>query len=258
MARAGDRRRPVPWRRLWPLIFLCGAAAFAVGLWTARPPARHAGTGRVIAGMASNADWLDRPSRRDEEKPDLALSALGLRPGMSVADIGAGTGFMTVGLSRLVGPNGRVYANDIQPRLLDVLRSRVSREHLTNVEIVEGTSRDTRLPMGVLDLALLMDVYHEFTYPQAMLQSIGRAMKPDGWLVLIKYRGEDASLPIAATHRLRASEAIAEIQPEGFVFDHAVEILPRQHILFFRRRASTVTPAARTGPPQSDTRPTAP
>ena len=232
--------------------------AFLAGVWVSHQPAHHPRTGRLIAGLARDVNWLDRPSRTQEEAPDLAVAAFGLRQGMVVADIGAGTGFMSVRLSRLVGPTGRVYANDIQPRLLDVLRERVSREHLTNVEIVEGTPRDVRLPAIAIDLAVLIDVYHEFAYPQEMLRGIRQAMKPDGRMVLVEYRGEDRSLPIATTHRLRVAEAVAEIEPEGFVFERAVETLPRQHILFFRCTPATAIPDAPAAPRPVDTRPTVP
>ena len=221
--------------RLAAVLVLGGLIAFAFGLGSGIGRARHPTTGRPIAGLATDAAWMDRPARAAEEAPDLALSLIGIAPGQSVADIGAGTGYMTLRLSRLVGPQGRVYANDVQPALLTVLRDKIARDHLTNVDVVLGSERDVGLPDATIDLALLVDVYHELTKPQDVLRSIRRALKPHARLVLVEYRGETPTLPIAPEHRLSVAVARQEIEAEGYVFAEAIERLPRQHILVFRR-----------------------
>jgi predicted methyltransferase len=218
-----------------------GLAAFYAGthLVTTRPsPPVHPLTGRQIAGIATDASWLDRTTREAEEAPEQALKLIGIRPGMGVADVGAGTGYMTLRLAALVGPAGRVYANDLQPRMLAIIQEKARRERLSNVEIVQGTEIDARLPEEAVDLALLVDVYHELWHPQEMLRSIRRSLKPGGALVLVEYRKEDPSIPIADTHRMSVADARAEVEAEGFVFDRVVPGLPRQHIIVFRKPAT--------------------
>jgi predicted methyltransferase len=226
------------WIRVLPILFLAGIASFIVGIrFVAAPrtPSVHPVTGRVIPGVATDAQWLDRVERDQEEAPDRALALIGVDSGASVADVGAGTGYMTIRLARLVGPTGRVYANEIQPAMLRLIEQRVRQEQLGNVVIVQGTDRDARIPGDTLDLALLVDVYHELHQPQAMLASIRRSLRRNGRLVLVENRKEDPTIPIIITHRMSTAEARAEIDPEGFKFDHATAGLPRQHIIVFRR-----------------------
>jgi predicted methyltransferase len=215
-----------------------GAFLFGTRFIIAPPRLVHPTTGRVIPGIATDVAWLDRAEREREEAPDRALALIGITPGMSVADIGAGSGYMTVRLSRLVGSTGRVYANDLQPSMLHVIDTKVREGRLGNVEIVQGTEDDTRIPGGAVDLALLVDVYHEFWHPQAMVRSIHRCLRAGGRLVLVEYRKEDPTIPIAITHRMSVAEARAEIEGEGFTFDRVNEDLPRQHIIIFRKPAS--------------------
>jgi len=204
-------------------------------LTTAASPRVHALTGREIAQVSSDARWLDRDTREQEEAPDKALALLGIRQGMVVADVGAGTGFMTMRLAPLVGRDGTVYATDIQPAMLDIIRRKADAAHLSNVVVVNGTDSDCGLPSNAIDLVLLVDVYHELSNPQAMLGSIRRALKPDGRLVLIEYRKEDPGVPIAATHRMTVADARMEVEAEGLRFDQLLSDLPRQHIIVFRR-----------------------
>jgi predicted methyltransferase len=222
-------------------VFLLGLASFYAGthLVTSRPaPPIHPLTNRQIAGIATSASWMDRASREQEEAPEQALRLLGIQPGMVIADVGAGSGYMTIRLARLVGPNGKVYANDIQGNLLRIVRQKAHAEQLSNVEAVQGTETDTHLPDNAFDLALMVDVYHEFRHPQEMLRSIRRALKTDGQLVFIEYRKEDPTIPIADAHRMSVGEIRSEVQAEGFVFDRMVEELPRQHIIVFRKSSS--------------------
>jgi ubiquinone/menaquinone biosynthesis C-methylase UbiE len=162
------------------------------------------------------------------------LELLGIKPGMIVADVGAGSGFMTMRLARLVSPGGKVYANDLQPSMLQLLEQRASAQHVANIAFVHGTDKDVRLPAAAIDLALLVDVYHEFWYPQEMLRSIRRALKPNGQLVLLEYRKEDAKLPIHPNHKMSVSEVRTELEAEGLVFDRRLDGLPMQHIVIFR------------------------
>ena len=199
--------------------------------------ATHPVTGREIAPVmgASGAGWLDRPEREAEEAPELALDALGLRAGMVVADVGAGTGYMSLRMARRVGPTGKVYANDLQPEMLQKLRANSLREKLSNVETVQGTEADPKLPPNTMDLVLLVDVYHEFSQPQAMLDKIRESLKPDGRLVLLEYRKEDPKVPIRPEHKMSVAEVKTEVEAEGFKLDQVIEKLPRQHIIIFRK-----------------------
>jgi ubiquinone/menaquinone biosynthesis C-methylase UbiE len=201
--------------------------------------ATHPLTGRQIAPVmsADGAGWLDRPEREAEEAPEQALDALGIRAGMVVADVGAGTGYMSLRMARRVGPTGKVYANDLQPEMLQKLRAKSQREKLSNVETVQGTESDPKLPPNTMDLVLLVDVYHEFSQPQAMLDKIRESLKPDGRLVLLEYRKEDPKVPIRPEHKMSVAEVKTEVEAEGYKLDQVIEKLPRQHIIIFRRAA---------------------
>jgi SAM-dependent methyltransferase len=233
-----DRGRLAGVLRYLPLFVFFSLAAFVAGIYlvAARSaPPTHPRTGRQIAGIATDAAWMDRAARESEEDPERALDLIGLSSGMVVADVGAGSGYMTVRIARRVGPSGRVIATDVQPDLLTIIRDKARAQQLTNITTVQGTESDARLPDGTVDLALLVDAYHEFRNPQRMLQSIRRALKPGGRLVLVEYRKEDARIPIAPTHRMSVAEARAEVEPEGFTFERLDPGLPRQHIIVFRR-----------------------
>jgi predicted methyltransferase len=224
--------------RFLVLLLILGTASLAVGTQFLRPrPSApvHPLTGRQIAGIATDADWLDRRERESEEDPERALDLIGVTPGMVVADIGAGSGYMTVRIARRVGSTGRVYAEDIQPALLSRLQAKARDGNLTSIHVIVGTETDARLPPEAIDLELLVDVYHEFWEPQAMLGSLRRALKPGGRLVLMEYRKEDPSIPIAPTHKMSVADARAEVTAEGFAFERVIPGLPRQHIIVFRR-----------------------
>ncbi len=197
----------------------------------------HPVTGRRYAGVmgAAGADWLVRPEREAEEQPDAALDAIGIAKGATVADIGAGAGYFTWRLAERVGPAGKVYANDIQPEMLELLRRNVEQRKLANVETVLGAGDNPKLPRDSLDLVLLVDVYHEFSAPQAMLRRIRESLRKDGRLVLLEYRGEDPKVPIRPEHKMTVAQVKAELEPEGFRLERVSEALPRQHILIFRK-----------------------
>jgi protein-L-isoaspartate O-methyltransferase len=213
----------------------------AAAIWMAGPAqsqmVRHPVSGRVIAGVmgVGGAPWLERSERESEERPSLAVKLLKLQPGMAVADIGAGSGYYTELLAKAVGAEGKVYATDIQPGMLQLLRGRLRREKLLNVETVLNTSRSSGLPPGSVDLALMVDVYHELSEPQEMLRSLKEALRPNGRLVLIEFRAEDPDVPIRPEHKMSVADARKELEAEGYVFEKVISNLPWQHILIFRR-----------------------
>jgi ubiquinone/menaquinone biosynthesis C-methylase UbiE len=211
-----------------------GVAALAATL-AAQAASVHPISGRRIAPVMGwqGADWLERSERLEEESPDIAIRALEIAKGAAVADIGAGSGYMTVRLADAVGPTGTVYANDVQPQMVEMLRRRVSSRRFTQVIVVQGAIDDPRLPARAIDLALLVDVYHELSQPQAMLRRLREALKPDGRLVLVEYRKEDPAIPIRLEHKMSVQEAKIEVEAEGFTLARVDESLPRQHILVF-------------------------
>jgi ubiquinone/menaquinone biosynthesis C-methylase UbiE len=137
-----------------------------------------------------------------------------------------------------VGPSGKVYANDLQPEMLDRLRQNAAKAGITNVVTVVGDVADPKLPANTMDLVLLVDVYHEFSQPQQMLRKIRETLKPDGRLVLLEYRAEDPNVPIVAEHKMTVAQVKAELEAEGFVLQPVIETLPRQHILILTKAAA--------------------
>jgi ubiquinone/menaquinone biosynthesis C-methylase UbiE len=212
-------------------------AAF-VALGAAQGVGRHPVSGREFArpmGVAG-APWLDRAEREDEEQPSRAIDLLKIQRGMAVADVGAGSGYFTERVAKLVGAEGRVYAADIQQGMLDLIAKRVARAGLANVTLILSAPSDPRLPAGAIDLAFMVDVYHELSAPQIVLGHIRRALKPDGRLVLIEYKGEDLTIPILPLHKMTVVQAKTELEGEGFVLASVDSTLPRQHVLTFHKR----------------------
>ena len=218
-------------------VCLSGLLALAlVGALTAQQrPGVHPISGRRFAEVMGyqGADWLERGERDEEEAPDLALNVLKIPVGASVADIGAGSGYMTERLAARVGPSGRVFANDVQPQMLEILSRRLAAKGIVNVTLVQGTIDDPKLAPASVDLELMVDVYHELSQPQAMLQRLRTALTPGGRLVLLEYRKEDPTIPIKPEHKMSVAEAKLEVEAEGFTLSHVDEALPRQHILIF-------------------------
>lgn len=197
----------------------------------------HPKSGRRIASVmgVGGADWLEREEREREESPSKAIELLDLKPGMIVADIGAGVGYYTIRMAKKVGPAGKVYASDIQPEMLTLLRKRLDEGNVTNVEMVLGTETDPKLPLHTLDLALMVDVYHELAQPQRMLRKLHKTLKDDGRLVLLEFRKEDPYVPIRPEHKMSVAEAKLEVEDEGFKLETVIPGLPWQHILVFRK-----------------------
>ena len=213
------------------LVSLAGTLVFA------QAPGRHPVSGRQFAGVMGwqGAPWLDREERDIEEAPDRAVDALDLKPGQTVADIGAGSGYMSVRMATRVGPTGRVYAEDIQPEMIELLKQRLTKQRVANVTPVLGLVDDPKLPDQSIDLMLLVDVYHEFSEPQKMLRGMRAALKSGGRLVLLEYRKEDPTVPIRIEHKMTVAEAKLEVEAEGFALSKVDERLPRQHILIFTK-----------------------
>ena len=209
-------------------------AVLAVSL-AAQQPGVHPISGRRYAPVMGyqGAPWLERSEREDEEAPDVALNVLKIPKGSAVADIGAGSGYITVRLADRVGPTGRVFANDVQPQMLNILARRLDRSKITNVTLIEGTLDDPRLPLASVDLVLMVDVYHELSQPQSILRHLRESLKPGGRLVLLEYRKEDPTVPIKPEHKMSVAEAKMEVEAEGFTLSNVDEALPRQHILIF-------------------------
>jgi ubiquinone/menaquinone biosynthesis C-methylase UbiE len=199
---------------------------------------RHPVSGRVLAPVmgVGGAAWLERPEREDEEAPGKAIDALELKPGMVVADIGAGSGYYSVRLAQRVGPTGRVFATDIQPGMIDILNRRIANEGIQNITTVLGGPDDPKLPPQSLDLAIMVDVYHELQSPQVFLQRLRQCFKPGGRLVLLEFRKEDPRIPILEVHKMSVAEVRQELEAEGFALIQVIETLPWQHILVLQTK----------------------
>lgn len=195
--------------------------------------------GREIALVMGHlaADWLERPEREAEEAPAVLLEALRIQPGDAVADVGAGSGYFTFRLAKLVGPKGKVFAVDIQPEMLDLIQKRAEKENVKNVELVPGKIDDPKLPKESVDLILMVDVYHEFSHPWEMASAMIESLKPGGRLVFVEYRLEDPSIPIKTVHKMSERQVKKEMAIHPLVWKQTLDVLPRQHILVFQKPA---------------------
>jgi protein-L-isoaspartate O-methyltransferase len=196
--------------------------------------------GRPIADVMSweGADWLFRETRIEEEQPEAMLNALKIPRGATVADVGAGAGYHSIRLARKVGPKGTVYATDVQPQMLRMLRENARSARVPNIKPVRCTQAETGLPEGQVDLVLMVDVYHEAADPDALLQGLMKALKPGGRLVLVEFRGEDPEVPIKPEHKMTLKQVRLELEPQGFLFKESFEFLPWQHIIVFEKPAA--------------------
>ena len=192
--------------------------------------------GRQIAQVMSHygIGWLEREEREQEENTTQLLKNLAVQPGMSIADIGAGSGYHSTLLSKMVG-NGKVYAVDVEREMIAYLNERIKREGKKNIIPVLGTEKKVSLPANSMDMMLLVDVYHEFSYPYEMALSMLEALKPGGKLVLVEFRAEDPNVPIKAIHKMSQQQAVKEFKAAGFTFEKNSSNLPWQHCLIFRK-----------------------
>lgn len=225
-------------------ILIASAVALAVALAAAFPSPAPAQDGigktymgREIAQVMGHpaAGWLERPERQQEERPDLLLRELDLKPGMVAADVGAGTGYYTSRLARAVGDSGSVYAVDVQPEMLELLAANMARQGVGNFKPVLATPRDPRLPPRSVDLILLVDVYHELEYPREVLEKLVAALAPGGRIAFVEYRAEDPRVPIKTLHKMSEAQIRKEAEVFELSWERTFRGLPWQHLVIFRK-----------------------
>tara|TARA_R110000850_G_scaffold76640_7_gene166327 strand:+ start:1631 stop:2356 length:726 start_codon:yes stop_codon:yes gene_type:complete len=230
--------------RFWLLplasIFLLSWTVQGEEYYSQKEPSRD-GTGKIYMGreisqvVSQHAiDWLERRGREGEEKPSLVLEQLGLEKTDVVADIGAGSGYFTFKIAPLV-PEGKALAVDIQPEMLEFIEAKKERGGFSQVETVLSTIEDTRLPENSVDLAILVDAYHEFSHPREMGASIALGLKPGGRVVFLEYRGEDPNVPIKPLHKMTVKQVRREMEALGLEFVEVRDFLPIQHFIVFRK-----------------------
>ena len=192
--------------------------------------------GRQIAHVMSHygIEWLERKEREMEENTSQLLKNLAVQPGTAIADIGAGSGYHSTLLSKMVG-TGKVYAVDVEPEMIAYLKNRIKLEGYKNIIPVLSTEQKVSLPANSIDIMLLVDVYHEFSFPYEMTLSMLEALKPSGKLVLVEFRAEDPNVPIKTIHKMSERQAVKEFKASGFLFEKNIGNLPWQHCLIFRK-----------------------
>jgi SAM-dependent methyltransferase len=197
------------------------------------PPGTYMGRTLATPMSYQGADWLDRPDREATEQPEHVLDVLAVKEGMTVADVGAGSGYFSVRIAKRVGPRGHVLATDLQPEMLELLRAKVADAGIANVVPVLATETDAKLPRSELDLVLMVDVYHELPRPAATLAQVRASLRANGRIALVEYRGEDPSVPIKPEHKTTLVQIRRELEANGFAFQASDESLPQQRIITF-------------------------
>ena len=192
--------------------------------------------GREISQVMGHlgASWLERPKREQEERTDLLIKSMKIKPADRIADIGAGSGYFSFRMSDLV-PSGKVFAVDISPQMLGIIRAKIKEQKVTNVVPIQSTITRTMLEPSSIDKALIVDAYHEFSHPREMANSIFKSLKKDGLLILIEYRKEDKKVPIKPLHKMTEKQAIEEIEVVGFKWEKTLSVLPQQHFMIFKK-----------------------
>jgi ubiquinone/menaquinone biosynthesis C-methylase UbiE len=176
-----------------------------------------------------------RKMREEEEKTSEMMKNLGIKPGMDVADIGSGNGYHTLKMAKVIGEKGDAYAVDIQPQMLEMLEKRAKEANIKNVKSVLNSFWDTKLPENSIDLALMVDVYHEFSHPERMLASIHKSLNPGGRIALVEFRTEDPKVPIKKLHKMSKEQIMKEFPANGFKLVQSYDKLPWQHLMFFEK-----------------------
>jgi len=194
--------------------------------------------GRDIAGVMGieGAVWLERVEREKEERSDLLMQELALRPGMVVADVGAGSGYYSRRMARAVSPGGTVFAVDVQPQMVALLQGLARQPELATIQPVQATNQDLHLAPASIDLAIMVDVYHELAFPQEVMGSLVRALKPGGRVVFVEYRAEDDTVPIKALHKMSEAQIKHEAAFFQLAWERTANTLPWQHVVFFRKK----------------------
>lgn len=194
--------------------------------------------GREIAQVMGHQaiGWLERPERIREETPSKMIESLKVQPGQAVADVGAGSGYHTLRLSAKVGTKGKVYAVDVQPEMLAVIRRKIRVKKITNIDLILGTQKEPKLPKSALDLILMVDVYHEFEFPYEMTAALVDALKPGGRLVFVEFRMEDDRVPIKLVHKMSEKQVRKEMEPHLLRWTGTIGGLPWQHIIVFEKK----------------------
>lgn len=194
--------------------------------------------GREIAQVMGHlgAEWLERPEREKEEAPSKLHDILKLKAGDVVADIGAGSGYHTFRLAEKVGAKDKVYAVDIQPEMLEIIKKRMKEKKVENIQPIQGTESDPKLPDNSVDSILLVDVYHEFSFPYEMTTAMVKALKPGGRLVFVEFRMEDEKVPILLVHKMTEKQVLKEMGPHPLKWVKTDKSLPWQHVIFFEKK----------------------
>jgi precorrin-6B methylase 2 len=194
--------------------------------------------GREIAGVMGwqGASWLEREERGREERPDLLLPELNLKAGMTVADVGAGTGYYSRLMSKAVGPTGVVYAVDVQPQMVSMLKEVAAKPGYANIKPVLSSVADVKLPPQSIDLAIMVDVYHELEFPHEVMTTIINALKPEGRVVLVEYRAEDQRVPIKEVHKMTEAQVKREALTHALSWERTASTLPWQHVIIFKKK----------------------
>lgn len=198
------------------------------------PRAKEKYMGRRVAQAMSfhGANWLIRDTREAEERPSQVLPQLGLKPGMTVCDMGCGNGFYSIEMAKLIAP-GNVLAVDIQPEMLHLLKLRCDEAKIDNVKPLLGTVVDPQLAENSIDMVLMVDVYHEFSHPDQMMAAVRKSLKPGGLVALLEYREEDPRVPIKPEHKMSKKQILKEYKANGFRLAKEYDELPWQHLMFF-------------------------
>ncbi len=194
--------------------------------------------GREIAGVMGwqGAAWLEREEREQEERGELLLRELALQPGMQVADVGAGTGYYARRMAPLVGANGAIFAVDVQPELIAIGLDLAKKANINNIKPVLSAVDDVKLAPASIDVAIMVDVYHELEFPFEVMESLVRAMKPGGRVVFVEYRAEDANVPIKPVHKMSEAQVKKEAALHALDYERTASTLPWQHVIIFRKK----------------------
>lgn len=226
------------------LLLFSGALAFAAAPTPYDTRANHDpdGIGKFYLGREiahvmgpGGVSWLDRPEREAEERPQLMIDALQIKPGQTVADLGAGSGYYSFRIAPLVGETGKVLAIDVEPRMLRIIGERAKRAGVDNVTTVLGTPSDPNLEPNSVDLLFMVDVYHELEFPLEVMTKVREALKPGGRVALIEYRAEDPAVMIKPVHKMSERQVIKELTAAGFRHQKTVRTLPLQHLVLFEK-----------------------